>query len=234
MGQAIKVNRRDGLFAATPPLEAMNLLLSLAVTCGIGFKEGNKNNWHKLDFIDIGRAYYHAPACREVCVKLPPGDAGGGMCGLLIKSLPGTRDAAQNWEDMYMEFMHELGFYSGKVTPCMFWHKSRDIRVNIHGDDFTVLAREEQLDWFRSEISNKLNVKVRGRIGPDITDAKSIIILNRIVTWTPSGIKYEADQRHGQIIFKQLAVEVGVKALLTPGFKQEYRHHGGGPGGIEL
>ena len=28
-------------------------------------------------------------------VKLPPGDEEEGKCGLLIKSLPGTRDAAQ-------------------------------------------------------------------------------------------------------------------------------------------
>ena len=122
MGQEIKVDRRDDLFAATPPLEAMKLLLSLAVTEGIGFVKGNKKGGKKLDFIDIRRAYYHAPARREVYVKLPPGDEEDGMCGLLIKSLPGTRDAAQNWEELYMTCMHKLGFSSGKVTPCMFWH----------------------------------------------------------------------------------------------------------------
>ena len=69
--------------------------------------------------------------------------------------------------------------------------------MNIHGDHFTVLAHEEQLDWFRREISKQFDAKFRGRIGPDIGDDKSIRILNRIVTWCPDGIKYEADQRHG-------------------------------------
>ena len=92
------MDKRDDLFAATPPLEAMKLLLSLAVTEGVGYQKGHKKSGMKLDFIDIRRAYYHAPARREVYVKLPPGDEEEGMCGLLIKSLPGTRDAAQNWE----------------------------------------------------------------------------------------------------------------------------------------
>ena len=56
VGQESKVERRDDLFAATPPLEAMNLLLSLAVTEGIGFQLGNKKGGKKLDFIDIRRA----------------------------------------------------------------------------------------------------------------------------------------------------------------------------------
>ena len=98
VAQELKVDKREEFFAATPPLEAIELLFSLAVTEGIGYQKGNKKKGKNLDFIDIRRAYYHAPARREVYVKLPPGDEEEGMCGLLIKSLPGTRDAAQNWE----------------------------------------------------------------------------------------------------------------------------------------
>ena len=94
-----------------------------------------------------------------------------------------------------MEVMELLGFKAGRISPCTFWHQQRSIRVVVHGDDFTVLAQEEQLDWFRREISRKFEVKFRGRIGPDIGDEKSIRILNRVVTWTTKGINYEADQR---------------------------------------
>ena len=142
------------------------------------------------------------------------------MCGELIKSLPGTRDAAQNWEEEYMTIMKNLEFTPGKISPCTFWHARRDIRVVVHGDDFTVLAEETQLDWFRREISKRFDAKFRGRIGPDIGDDKSIRILNRIVTWTTEGIRYEADQRHGEIIMKQLGLESGAKAVTTPGVKQ--------------
>ena len=38
VAQEIKRDRRDDLFAATPPLEAKKILFALAVTAGIGFK----------------------------------------------------------------------------------------------------------------------------------------------------------------------------------------------------
>ena len=40
VAQEIKQDKREDLFAATPPLEAKKLLLSLAVTAGIGYKQG--------------------------------------------------------------------------------------------------------------------------------------------------------------------------------------------------
>ena len=42
VAKELKLDRREDLFAATPPLEAMKLLLSLAVTEGVGFRRGNK------------------------------------------------------------------------------------------------------------------------------------------------------------------------------------------------
>ena len=49
-----------------------------------------------MDSIDVRRAYFHARARRDVFVELPEEDAEPGMCGKLLKSLYGTRDAAQN------------------------------------------------------------------------------------------------------------------------------------------
>ena len=79
----------------------------------------------------------------------------------------GTRDAAQNWEVTYTAFMNEIGFINGKSTPCVFYHKEKELRIVAHGDDFTVLGHEESLDWFRQKISEKFEVKFRGRLGPE-------------------------------------------------------------------
>ena len=38
-------------------------------------------------------------------VKLPEEDYEEGMCGMLLKSMYGTRDAAQNWEWSYVKAM---------------------------------------------------------------------------------------------------------------------------------
>ena len=88
-------------------------------------------------FIDVRRAYFHARARRLVYVDLPKEDQEEGMCGRLDKSMYGTRDAAQNWEVEYSDFMESIGFKRGTASACVFWHEERDIRSVIHGDDFT-------------------------------------------------------------------------------------------------
>jgi hypothetical protein len=211
-------NKREDLFAATPPLEAKKLLFSMAATNRN--KGKNSRGGKKLDFIDVRRAYFNAKARRPVYVKLPPEDEESGLCGKLMKAMYGTRDAAQNWEAEYTSFMTQVGFSQGKYSPCVFHHKERGIRSVIHGDDFTLLGRSEDLDWFRERISSKYEVKFRGRLGPDNEDDKSIRILNRIVEWTPHGIRYEADQRHAEIIIKDLNLdEENSKGVTAPSVK---------------
>ena len=220
VAQEINNQKREDLFAATPPLEAKKILMSLAVTEGVGYQRGNKEKGQKLDFIDVRRAYFHAPARRLVYVKLPPEEEKEGTCGRLLKALYGTRDAAQNWEHAYIDFMKESGFANGAASPCVFYHRERNIRAVVHGDDFTILGQERQLDWFRERIAAKFEVKFRGRLGPAATDDKAIRILNRVVTWTAEGLEYEADQRHAEIIVDHLGLATSAKAVTTPSTKR--------------
>ena len=85
-------------------------MLSMAVTEGIGYKGDNRKGGNKLEFIDVRRAYFHAKARRMVYVRLPEEDHEEGKCGRLVKAMYGTRDAAQNWECEYVEFMEGIGF----------------------------------------------------------------------------------------------------------------------------
>ena len=114
--------KRPDLFAATPPLEALKLLISLWMTEGIGY--GNFEPY-VMDFIDIRRAYFHAYATREVYVELPMEDHQDGICGKLYESMYGTRDAAQNWEAAYTEFMRGIGFTIGMSSHAYFITKIR-------------------------------------------------------------------------------------------------------------
>ena len=84
MAKEIKRDKREDLFAATPPLEAKKMLFSLAVTEGVGF-HGDRSWGMKIDFIDVRRAYFHAKCKRKVYVDLPKEDAEEGMCGMLDK-----------------------------------------------------------------------------------------------------------------------------------------------------
>ena len=143
------------------------------------------------------------------------------MCGELEKSMYGTRDAAQNWEHEYSEFLESMGFKRGIATPCAFWHPGRKIRIVVHGDDFTALGHGQDLDWFRQKLQGRYENKAE-RIGPDSKDNKVARILNRVVEWTEDGINYEPDQRHAEIIVQQLGLAAEkAKAVTTPGVRMK-------------
>ena len=87
------------------------------------------------------------------------------MCGKLVRAMYGTRDAAQNWEYAYTEFMCKAGFKQGKANPCVFSHGDREVWVVVNGGDFTILGFEVDLAWFRERISEAFQVKFRGASG---------------------------------------------------------------------
>ena len=58
--------------------------------------------------------------------------------------------------------------------------------------------------------------------GPDFADEKAVRILNRVVSWTESGIEYEADQRHAELIIKHCNLQSESKSVATPGEKKAY------------
>ena len=64
VAKEIKTDKRTDLYAATPPLEALKMLLSLAVTEGVGYKKDRPKAGMKLEFIDVERAYFQADARR--------------------------------------------------------------------------------------------------------------------------------------------------------------------------
>ena len=79
VAKEIKVDRREDLFAATPPLEALTMLRSAAMTEGIGYRRGREEFGMKLEFIDIKRAYLQAEVKREIFVEQPGEDKEVGM-----------------------------------------------------------------------------------------------------------------------------------------------------------
>ncbi len=118
-------------------------------------------------------------------------------CGLLREAMYGTRDSAQNWERQYTEMMTEAGIRQGAYSACVCYHEERNVRVVVHGDDFTVLGPSRGLDWFRGVVQQRMEMKFKNRLERGKPGA--VRILNRIVTVTENGLEYEADQRHAEI-----------------------------------
>ena len=126
----------------------------------------------------------------------------------------------QNWEHECIDFMANVDLVKRRATPCMLPHRERGIRVVIHGDDFTLLGKEEDLNWFKMKINDKFEVKFRGRMGPCPGDDKSVRILNRVVEWRAEGIAVEPDQRHIEIAAQIMGLEES-KGASAPGVKEK-------------
>ena len=95
-------------------------------------------------------------------MKLPDEDDTPGMCGRLNVSMYGTRDAAANWEDQYANHLIANGFIQGKSSPCVFHNPIRKDRCVVHGDDFTFLECNTELDFCTKMMQDQYEVKVRG------------------------------------------------------------------------
>ena len=134
-------------------------------------------------------------------------------------SMYGTRDAAQNWSEECANTMVSLGFTRGKATPCTFYHKDRNLRTYIHGDDFVTSGSDGDLKWLKANLEKHYELKTE-ILGPDREDKKQVKILNRIVSWTDEGLTYEADPRHAEIVIKELDL-TKAKGVCSPGTKDE-------------
>ena len=76
----------------------------------------------------------------------------------------------------------------------------------MHGDDYTSVGSLVSLEWLRSVLENKYELKT-SVIGHGEGACEEGKVLNRIIRYTRRGIEYEADQRHAEIIADQLRVK---------------------------
>jgi hypothetical protein len=196
------------LYAATPPLEAVKVVISHAASGG---------RKRALMIIDIRRAYFNAPARRPVYIEIPPEDWEPGdehKCARLNSSLYGTRDAARNWEEELTKFMLSQGAVMGKSSSCVYDFKIRGIKVSIHGDDIVCAGEPEDLDWLRDQFIKKFEVRVQ-ELSDREQGSQEIKVLNRVIRRTSAGITIEADPRHATSIIEHLGL-VGANGVSTP------------------
>jgi hypothetical protein len=212
---------REDLFAAMPPLEAKKMLFRNAASHQGRVVDGNTEHM-KLLFIDVKKAHLYGKLQEgeQAFVELPPEAAAPGMCGQLNSWLYGMRPAAQAWEREYTEKLSSVGFDRGRAAPTAFYNAKTQVRGVVHGDDFTFLGYEADLDRLTADMKSWYTLKVRGVLGPEAKDSKEIVILNRTVRWGHSGISYEADEKHAAIICKELGLDMSSRGLQAPCIKE--------------
>ena len=215
VGCEVAKEKRDDLFAATPPLECFKLVTSICAS-----NQGGQEPFRMMA-IDVSRAYFYAPAKRPIFIEIPAEDREAGDAGTVAQlnlSVYGTRDAAQNWIETYTQFLTECGCVKGLGSSCNFQHKN-GFMITVHGDDFTVCGSTRNLKWLRTQFEKKFEITCQV-LGPEQGQQQEVRILNRVLRWGSDGIEYEADQRHAEIVIRDLGLD-GAKALDTPGTRED-------------
>ena len=214
VGKEFNDGEMDGLFAGTPPLEALRFLVHRAATVN------NKNPGESVLMIcDVSRAFFEAKAQRNVCVELPPealasGETARDTVGYLQKSLYGTRDAAMNWQEEVAVQMLKWKFVRGKYNPCLYHHRDSGLIVLVHGDDFVCVGNRESANSFKRQLEDRFEIKTQ-LIGTGTGEVREGRVLNRIIRVTEDGWEYEADQRHADILIDELGLK-GANSVQTP------------------
>ena len=155
--------------------------------------------------LDAKKAHLHARAERDLYVELPA-EAGGG-CARLVLSLYGTRDAPALWEAYAATQLTALGFCRGRSNACVYWHRQRRLRCLVHGGDFVITGTGRDLEWLHQALVRTILLKKVGVLGLDTAggDSQEVRVLNRVLRVSATGVQYEADPRHAEILAALLA-----------------------------
>lgn len=135
--------------------------------------------------------------------------------------LYGMRPAGQAWEKDYSQKLEEDGFAKGKAAATVFMNPKTQVRLVVHGDDFTFLGPEKELDIMEEKMGEWYDIKVRGRLGDGPKCVQKMTILNRELEWKENYLTYEADPRHAKHIMSEAGIQRNSKIVDYPALKEE-------------
>ena len=105
---------------------------------------------------------------------LPEGHEQVGKLARLCRSMYGTRDAASIWGETWSDVLKESSMKVGTACPAFFCSCDGDLKGLCHGDDFSVVARQKQLQTFGKFLEKRFEVKQTGHIGFGVNDKKEL------------------------------------------------------------
>ena len=169
----------EDVFSPMPPSAGLKMLVSTMMT---GHDDGNHADGpFEMARRDMSREHFYDEARRWIYTHLPEGHEQEDELARLCRSMHGTRDAASIWGDTWSEVLKECSMEVGTGCPAFFCSHDGDLKGLCHGDDFCVVARQQQLQIFRKVLEKRFEVKQTGHIGFSASDAKELKILNRTI-----------------------------------------------------
>ena len=61
--------------------------------------------------------------------------------------------------------MIKLGFKRGQYHPCLYYHRQRNLRTFLHGDDFATVGTRSEVQWFKGALENMFEINTQC-VGP--------------------------------------------------------------------
>ena len=184
--------------------------------------------------LDVKRAFLHGVMKRNVFIKLPAEDPRAGEPGLiakLVKSMYGTRDAPQIWQGEVKKAMAAMEFTACVSTPCVYKHRTRDLVVVTHVDDFLCCGAQEDLQWFHTSLAQKYEIigsmlgpeddvssRAGGRGGLEVTP--KITFLGRTIEWSRGGLIYEANSKFAEGLLEEWDL-LESRPVISPGSAED-------------
>ena len=125
--------------------------------------------------LDVKRAFLYGKARRDIYIKLPPEDPmyGTGVVGKLERSLYGTRDAPQIWQDELKSSMEELGFRSCLSNPGVYIQDETGVLAVAHVDDVLAVGSSCHLQNFQAQLHKKYDLK-HHILGPSVSEEQEV------------------------------------------------------------
>eukprot|EP00971_Amphidinium_carterae_P101535 2009858-Amphidinium_carterae.2 len=158
--------------------------------------------------IDANRLQARVLACtlpRFTHYTNPPHLADTPYCWRLLKAMYGTLAEAGDFQaEVGSRIVEYIGTTPGVSSVCgCVPFAGRGVAAVLHGDD--ILAQGTGPDLEKFEVSVKA----------EETDDKPCTLLNRVMLWTETGLVYEADPRHVELILAETGT-LHAKELSTP------------------
>ena len=88
---------------------------------------------------------------------------------------------------------------------CSFYHGDWDISTVVQGTDFLSEGPAESL--LKIHLAHE-NFQVKSEvIVPDLEQQREARVLNQVIRWEDTGITWEADPRHAEIMIEQMGLK---------------------------
>ena len=171
-----------------------------------------------LSFVDIKDAFLLVD--QQKCVLVEEVQDGTDGVWILGKCLPGQRNAAARFFTFVSKHLEELEMENTPLVPSLFRHRTRQVALCSHVDDWVLCGEQGDLLSLVSRIKEKFTISGGDVIpAPDQDPQDAVRFLKKRRFFTTEGVVVAPHEKYVDELIKMFQVE-GYKPKPTPDISQ--------------